>query len=162
MHCPPQTWSDGRLLQFGLKELFKGTRTVEKMPTGLQVVAAAIRDAGGRLLLQQRPVGKHHGGLWEFPGGKVEQGESHHQALIREIAEELAIRLEGDALGLLGHRHQGADDGERALVLFLYNAPQWAGHPCGLEGQRWGWFEPAGAASLPLAPLDRQLLQLLA
>lgn len=132
------------------------------MPTAMQVVAAAIRDGAGRLLLQQRPAGKHHGGLWEFPGGKVEQGEKHPEALIREIEEELALTLDAAALDLLGQAEQGADGGERQLVLFLYNAPNWAGTPCGLEGQEWDWFDLPQAAALPLAPLDRQLLKFLA
>lgn len=134
---------------------------MEEMPTAMQVVAAALRDPAGRMLLQQRPAGKHHAGLWEFPGGKVEQGENHLQALIREIAEELAVVVEGAALDLLGHAAQGADGGQRPLVLFLYNAPLWTGSPSGLEGQAWDWFGPAQAAELALAPLDRQLLQLM-
>lgn len=132
------------------------------MPTAMQVVAAAIRDRAGQVLLQQRPAGKHLGGLWEFPGGKVEQGENHPEALIREIAEELALTLDGAALGLLGQAAQAADGGQRALVLFLYNAPLWEGMPCGLEGQAWDWFHPAQALDLALAPLDRQLIRLLA
>lgn len=135
---------------------------VESVPTVLEVVAAAIRDDAGRLLLQQRPPGKHHAGLWEFPGGKVEQGETHAQALIREIAEELDLVLDPASLALLGQAREAAVSRERQIVLFLYSAPAWSGVACGLEGQAHGWFTPEQAAALPLPPMDRHLLGLLA
>jgi len=135
---------------------------VENVPTVLEVVAAAIRDDAGRLLLQQRPAGKHHAGLWEFPGGKVEHGETHAEALIREIAEELDLVLDPAALGLLGQARAAAVFQERPIVLFLYSAPAWSGVACGMEGQAHGWFTPEQASDLPLPPMDRHLLGLLA
>jgi 8-oxo-dGTP diphosphatase len=121
----------------------------------LPVAALALADQAGRLLLQQRLPGKRHGGLWEFPGGKVESGESPRSALIREIAEELDIGLAPADLvpGLLAE-----EGGDPAIVLFLYTCRQWSGEPSGVEGQAWGWFSRQEAEALPLAPMDRDLL----
>ena len=128
-------------------------------PTWLNVVALALSDSGGRLLLQQRPAGKHHAGLWEFPGGKVESGENPQDALVREIAEELGLRLDPAGLVSAGCAREAGHPG---IVLELYSAHHWAGEPAGLDGQAWGWFNLTQAAALPLAPLDRALLQQLA
>ena len=128
-------------------------------PTWLAVVALALRDPEGRVLLQQRPPGKHHAGLWEFPGGKVEMGENPQDALVREVEEELALGLHPASLRLVGSaRHAGPP----AIVLELYTATRWSGEPEGLEGQAWDWFSLPEAAQLPLAPLDRELLAQLA
>jgi len=115
------------------------------------VVALALHDGQGRVLVQQRPAHKHHGGLWEFPGGKVEQGENPRAALVREVAEELGLTLAADELepALLAD-----DGGERGIVLMLYTAPHRGGLIEGREGQQWGWFSLADAACLPLAPMD--------
>lgn len=129
---------------------------MESKPTWQAVVALALRDSAGRLLLQRRPLHKHHGGLWEFPGGKVESAESPRLALVREIAEELGIELETTALrpALL------ADSGiAEEIVLFLYTCNQWRGDVAALEGQEWGWFTLAEAGKLPLAPMDCDLLR---
>jgi 8-oxo-dGTP diphosphatase len=124
-------------------------------PTWQAVVAVALRDGSGRLLLQQRPLHKHHGGLWEFPGGKVESAESPRLALVREIAEELGIALETTALVPTLLTDDGADQG---IVLFLYSCNRWRGEITAHEGQEWGWFTPVQARELPLAPMDRDLL----
>ena len=129
-----------------------------KNPTWLLVVAAAIHDAEGRLLLQQRAPGKHHELLWEFPGGKVEAEENPRLALAREIAEELAIELPPAAMRPLGFADEPGDEETGGVVLILYDCPGWTGTACGLEGQAFGWFTPAEAAALDLAPMDRQLL----
>lgn len=124
-------------------------------PTWMPVVALALTDAEGRVLLQQRPLGKHHGGLWEFPGGKVQPLEHPREALAREIAEELGLIIDPAQLtpALV------ADEaGQSAVVLILYTASQWQGQPAGLEGQLWGWFAKSDAGNLPLAPMDRDLL----
>ncbi|WP_347304120.1 NUDIX domain-containing protein [Croceibacterium sp. TMG7-5b_MA50] len=115
------------------------------------VVALCLRD-GDRLLLAERPPGKHHGGLWEFPGGKVEPDERPRAALVREIAEELFLRLDAAALIPTGF----AED--QRLLLLLFAASHDGAEVRALEGQRWGWFTRAEAADLPLAPLDRELL----
>ncbi|MXO98797.1 NUDIX domain-containing protein [Altererythrobacter xixiisoli] len=133
---------------------------LQKNPTILLlVVAAAIRRSDGSLLLQQRPAGKRHGGLWEFPGGKVESGEVPMQALQREIVEELAITIDIAALQPAGFAETAAESGHPALLLILYTADSWSGAVTPCEGQAWGWFTPAEAERLALAPMDRALLK---
>jgi 8-oxo-dGTP diphosphatase len=132
---------------------------LERNPTFVPVVAAAIRDHEGRLLLQQGLPHKPHAGLWEFPGGKVENGENPRFALCREIAEELAIELAEDELEPAGFAETAGADGHPTLVLFLYTCLRWGGEPKALEGQGWGWFTPAEALSLPMPAMDRTLLE---
>ena len=122
------------------------------------VVALAARDGEGRLLMQQRPEGKHHAGLWEFPGGKVEAYENPREALIREIREELAIPFDPVDMQPAGFAEGKASDGKTPIVLLLYTTTHFDGEICAQEGQAWGWFTPAEAARLPLAPMDAQLL----
>ena len=132
---------------------------MEDIPTWLPVVALALRDSGGRVLLQQRLPHKHHGGLWEFPGGKVETGENPRVALVREIAEELGIKMETTALApLLLADEAGGEGGGTGVVLLLYTCRDWAGTIAGMDGQAWGWFSLEDAMQLPLAPMDRDLL----
>lgn len=89
------------------------------------VVAAALIAADGRILVQQRPLDKHHGGLWEFPGGKVEPGETPEAALARELAEELGIGVEAADLYPVAFSRGSA--GDRPMVLLLYRAERWEG-----------------------------------
>ena len=132
---------------------------MEKIPTWLLVVAGLIRDGAGRLLLQQALPGKPHGGLWEFPGGKVENEENPRVALAREIAEELGMTLESAAMKPLGVADEAARGSYPAIVLVLYDCPAWQGDPFAREGQAWNWFAPAEAATLPMAAMDRRLLE---
>ena len=127
-------------------------------PTWLAVVGLALFDAHGRVLMAQRPARKHHGGLWEFPGGKVEAGEKPRFSLIREIEEELGIGLDAGQLRPAGFAEEA---GEKHIVLFLYTARHFTGEPEAREGQAWGWFTLTEAAALDLAPMDRALLQAL-
>ena len=131
---------------------------VEKSPTFLPVVAAAIRDAEGRLLLQQCPAHKHHAGLWEFPGGKVESEEIPRLALCREVLEELGLTLDPGALAPAGFAEEPPAGERPGLVLLLYTCRVWRGMPAALEGQSWGWFTLEEAAALDLPPMDRALL----
>jgi 8-oxo-dGTP diphosphatase len=128
-------------------------------PTWMAVVAAAIRDDNGRVLLQERLPGKRHAGLWEFPGGKVETSENPRSALRREVEEELGLRLIEGAMTPAGFAEDEADESCAAVVLFLYDCPGWEGEPKGREGQRWDWFTLADAAALALPPSDRTLLE---
>jgi 8-oxo-dGTP diphosphatase len=128
-------------------------------PTWLQVVAAAITRPDGRLLLQQRPAGKHHAGLWEFPGGKVESGETPALALVREIAEELGIELEPAALEPLAFAESDAVGNAPAIVILLYRAGHWRGNPQALEGGELRWFSVEEARRLAKPPLDVALLE---
>jgi 8-oxo-dGTP diphosphatase len=122
----------------------------------LLVVAAALTDAQGRVLLQRRPEGKALAGLWEFPGGKLETGETPEQALIRELDEELGIAVTpGDvvpvtfATGLAG---------ERPLILLLYAVRCWSGDPAPVEAPELRWVAPADMPALPMPPADVPLV----
>lgn len=125
----------------------------------LTVVAAVIRDRAGRLLLQQALPGKPHGGLWEFPGGKVESDENPRLALCREVAEELGLVLDAAAMAPAGFADGMGEGAAPAIVLFLYDCPTWKGEPQSREGQAWSWFTPDEAAALPLPPIDLALLE---
>ncbi|MFC3099645.1 (deoxy)nucleoside triphosphate pyrophosphohydrolase [Altererythrobacter lauratis] len=132
---------------------------MEDFPTWIPVVALALRDARARVLLQQRLPHKHHAGLWEFPGGKLESAENPRFALVREIAEELGIRIETTKLSPLFLADEAShESGYAGVVLLLYTCREWGGDITGLDGQQWGWFTLDEAAGLPLAPMDRDLL----
>ncbi len=123
---------------------------MKEYPTIIPVVAVALVDDSERVLLQQRSVSRGHAGLWEFPGGKVEAGESLEMALIREIAEELAIAVSADSLVPLSF----ASAPGNAHVVLLYTCRDWAGEPQCLDAAALGWFSAAELAALPLLPLD--------
>jgi 8-oxo-dGTP diphosphatase len=122
------------------------------------VVAAALERADGRILMQRRPPGKAHGGLWEFPGGKVEPGETPRAALVREASEELAITLDPAALAPACFADSAANEGHPAIVILLYTARAWIGEPRAMEGGACGWFTRAEIAALAMPPLDYALL----
>jgi 8-oxo-dGTP diphosphatase len=129
----------------------------------LPVVALALLDPAGRVLMQQRPAGKQHGDLWEFPGGKPESGEGPRAALVREIAEELGIVVDADALFEIAFASQEPIAGQRGIVLLLYGCRSWSGEPQCLEaGARIAWVDPAAMLALPMPPLDIPLAQALA
>ena len=136
---------------------------MEEFPTYLPVVAAILRDANRRMLLQKRPAGKHHAGLWEFPGGKVESGEIAPFALVRELREELAIDVMPADLRPVATAIAPATEGQRATVLFLYTAMQWQGHLQAMEGNEWAWFTATSAQVLAdaklMPPADIELLE---
>lgn len=127
------------------------------------VVAVALVDADGRVLLAQRPEGKALAGLWEFPGGKVEHGESPEAALIRELREELGIDTWQSCLAPLtfaSHAYEGFH-----LLMPLFACRRWQGIPEPREGQRLAWVRPSmmrdypmPAADLPLIPILRDWL----
>jgi 8-oxo-dGTP diphosphatase len=125
----------------------------------LPVVAAALVDADGRVLLQQRPQGKSLAGLWEFPGGKVEPGETPEVALVRELEEELGIAVPHACLAPAAFASAALDD--RHLLLLLYIARKWVGVPRALEAAALKWVRPAAMHLLPMPPADRPLIGLL-
>ena len=123
----------------------------------LHVLAGALRDREGRVLLAERPAGKHLAGLWEFPGGKREPGETPLAALARELDEELGIALvEAAPLIRVPWRY-----GERELLLDAWCVTRWRGEPQSLEGQGLQWRQPMQADPATLAPADRAILQAL-
>ena len=123
---------------------------MQKNPTWIPVVAAALIDDQGRVLLHRRRQGKMHGGLWEFPGGKVEPGESCESALLREIAEELAIELDPAALTPLSFAAEPAGP----IVILLYTCRRWHGQPQCLDGEALSWFAADALSALAMPPLD--------
>jgi 8-oxo-dGTP diphosphatase len=126
------------------------------VPTTL-VVAAVIRDAAGKILLTRRPTGAHMGGLWEFPGGKVEEGESPAAALERELSEELGLSSRvGSPVTFAVHEEPGL----RVLLLF-YDVAAGESAPRPLEGQEIAWVAPGELRSYPTPPADSELVELL-
>lgn len=127
------------------------------------VSAVALVDPDGRVLLARRPEGKAMAGLWEFPGGKVEPGETPEAALIRELREELDIDTEESCLAPLTFASHGYD--EFHLLMPLFVCRKWRGTPRPREGQRLEWARvnrlrdyPMPAADIPLIPMLRDLL----
>lgn len=125
----------------------------------LTVVAAALVDADGRVLLQQRPEGRSMSGLWEFPGGKCESGELFENALIRELAEELAI--ETDAACLAPAAFASEPLGDKQLLLLLYVCRKWRGTPRPIEASALKWVRPNQMYALDMPPADIPLIGLL-
>ncbi|QYJ08530.1 NUDIX domain-containing protein [Qipengyuania flava] len=127
---------------------------MEKIPTWTCVVALALHDGEGRWLMHRRPLHKHHGGLWEFPGGKVESGEKPRDALVREAQEELGLTLKSSSLSEAGFAEETQTQGRAPIVILLYTCP-WNGDPvAALEGGEVGWFTPQEVAALEKPPLD--------
>ena len=129
------------------------------MKSLVPVVALALIGADGRVLMQQRPQGKAHAGLWEFPGGKIEAGETPESALIREIEEELGIGVAGDALIPVTFASDPAlPPAPRAPhLILLYACTRWTGTPQCLDGEALAWVEPENLAALAMPPLDYPL-----
>lgn len=129
----------------------------------LLVVAVALVDPDGRVLLARRPEGKAMAGLWEFPGGKVDPGERPEQALIRELKEELGIDTEASCLAPLSFASHSYDDFH--LLMPLWVCRKWKGIAQPREGQTLKWVRPGNlrdypmpAADLPLIPVLQDLL----
>ncbi len=127
---------------------------METPPTLLTVVALALLDTSDRVLMQRRPEARAHGGLWEFPGGKVEPGEGPAAALVREIAEELAITIEAADLVPLTFAATPDGQGNRPLVLLLYTCRRWDGEPVPEPGAELQWLNAPALPALPMPPLD--------
>ena len=123
------------------------------------VVAVALIDADGRVLVQQRPAGKMFEGLWEFPGGKVEPGETPEDALVRELEEELAISVPCGCLFPATFASAPLDD--RHLVLLLYTCRKWIGVPRALAAAGLKWARPVDLYALEMPPADAPLIGLL-
>ncbi len=133
-----------------------------RAPSGLPrllVVAAALVDLDGRVLLAQRPAGKSLAGLWEFPGGKVKDGETPEAALVRELKEELGIDITESCLApftFASHAYETFH-----LLMPLYLCRVWKGTPTPLEGQALKWVRPLDMRHYPMPPADLPLVAML-
>ena len=135
-----------------------GMTTTSAKPIVL-VAAVALIDTDGRVLLAERPAGKHLAGLWEFPGGKVHPGETPEAALIREMAEELGINTSETCLApftFASHAYP-----EFHLLMPLYVCRKWSGIVVPREGQRLKWVRPQQLADYPMPPADKPLVAML-
>jgi 8-oxo-dGTP diphosphatase len=128
------------------------------MPLELQVAAALVRDEAGRYLITQRRRGSHLAGLWEFPGGKLEAGESPESALRRELTEELSATF---AVGKLVETVRW-EYPDRTVVLHFYDCRVESGVIAPREGQGMEWVEPARLPAYDFPPADRELIARLA
>ena len=128
----------------------------------LLVAAAAIirKDAAGtvRVLLAKRPEGKPLAGLWEYPGGKLEQGESPEECLARELSEELAIEVEAQDLQPITFASHRIDD-EKHLLMPLWRITKFVGEPVGAEGQELAWVEAEALPTYDMPPADVPLIE---
>ena len=123
------------------------------------VVAVALIDRDGRVLLARRPPDKHMAGLWEFPGGKMRDGESPEAALVRELAEEVGLDTAESCLSPLtfaSHRYE-----DFHLLMPLYICRVWKGTPRAREGQVLKWVSPARLRNYPMPPADAPLIPVL-
>ncbi|HPF23462.1 MAG: 8-oxo-dGTP diphosphatase MutT [Hyphomonas sp.] len=123
------------------------------------VVAAALYNDKGEILLAQRPEGKQLAGLWEFPGGKVEPGETPEAALVRELHEELSITVnesELEPITFASHTYA-----EFHLLMPLYRCQAWSGEVCPREGQSIAWVSPGDLFDYPAPPADLPLFGVL-
>jgi 8-oxo-dGTP diphosphatase len=125
-------------------------------PTSTTVVCVALIDTDGRVLLAERPAGKALAGLWEFPGGKLQPGETPEAALIRELHEELGIDVAAACLSPLtfaSHRYPALH-----VVLLLYVCRRWKGLVRAREGQKLTWVRPQRFDDYPMPPADKGLV----
>jgi 8-oxo-dGTP diphosphatase len=125
----------------------------------LLVTAVALIDADGRVLLAQRPTGKSLAGLWEFPGGKVEPGETPEAALIRELHEELGIDTWASCLAPLTFASHSYPDFH--LLMPLFACRRWQGTPQAREGQTLAWVRANALKDYPMPPADIPLIPIL-
>jgi 8-oxo-dGTP diphosphatase len=123
------------------------------------VVAVALVDVDGRVLLAERPEGKSMAGLWEFPGGKVHAGETPEAALIRELKEELDIDVTASCLAPFTFASHGYP--EFHLLMPLYVCRKWHGSVTPREGQRLAWVRPTRLADYAMPPADKPLVAML-
>jgi 8-oxo-dGTP diphosphatase len=123
------------------------------------VAAVALIDVDGRVLLAQRPPGKSMAGLWEFPGGKVEAGETPEAALIRELQEELGIDTQASCLAPLTFASHAYPDFH--LLMPVFACRRWQGTPLSREGQALKWVRARDLRDYPMPPADLPLIPIL-
>jgi 8-oxo-dGTP diphosphatase len=123
----------------------------------LDVVAGALFDAEGRVLIAQRPAGKALAGRWEFPGGKLHEGEAPLDGLVRELREELGVQVHA-AERLVRYAHAYPD---RTVRLDLWSVSTWSGEPQGLDGQAIKWVAPGRLGEEDILEADRPMIEAL-
>jgi len=123
----------------------------------LLVVACALVDDAGRILLARRPEGKALAGLWEFPGGKLDPGENPERGLVRELAEELGIEVDPGALEPFAFASHAYEDFDLLMPLWL--ARRWAGAVASREGQALAWVPVGDLHTFPMPPADIPLVR---
>ena len=126
--------------------------------TDLHVVAGALFDATGRVLIAQRPAGKALAGRWEFPGGKLQADEDPYAGLVRELREELDVEVHA-AARLIRYPHAYP---ERTVWLDMWIVTNWSGEPRGLDGQALKWVEPARLDEEDILEADQPIVAALA
>lgn len=130
---------------------------IDVKPVNITLVSAlALVDFDGRVLLAKRPEDKKFGGLWEFPGGKIEAGETPEQALRREIKEELGIEIETSCISPLSFVSHSNDAFH--LLMLLYICRKWEGQPRPIASQSLAWVRPLDMKAWPMPPADQPLV----
>jgi 8-oxo-dGTP diphosphatase len=124
----------------------------------IEVVAGALFDGAGRVLIAQRPAGKALAGRWEFPGGKLHDGESPYEALVRELREELGVEVLA-AARLMRYPHEYP---ARVVWLDMWTVSSWRGEPRGLDGQALKWVDPARLREEDILEADQPIVMALA
>ena len=117
------------------------------------VVACALINEYGKVLINERPVGKDYAGYWEFPGGKVDEGETPEEAIIRELKEEINIDVTGSCLAPLSFTEKQYDN--YYVVVLLYVCRRWNGHIMPMEEQELAWVSPKEIDNFNLLPADK-------
>ncbi len=125
----------------------------------LVIPAVALVDSDGRILLAKRPKNKPMAGLWEFPGGKIEEGETPEQALIREIGEELGINTKQSCLAPVSFASHAYDAFH--LLLLLYICRRWQGSPQPREGGELAWVKPTQLRQFDMPPANKEFISVL-
>lgn len=148
---------DFTISQLIAKKSFRLGAGVKNFPTMIPVVAIALIDASGRVLLQRRRADRAHGGLWEFPGGKVEPAETAESALIREVEEELGIAVASEHLAPLTF----ASVPDQQHVVLLYTCRCWTGEPVNHDAELLAWVKPKEFGNYAMPPLDVPLAKAL-
>ena len=117
------------------------------------VVACALINEYGKVLINERPMGKDYAGYWEFPGGKVDEGETPEEAIIRELKEEINIDVTGSCLAPLSFTEKQYDN--YYVVVLLYVCRRWNGHIIPMEEQELAWVNPKEINNFNLLPADK-------
>jgi 8-oxo-dGTP diphosphatase len=127
--------------------------------SAMLIVAVTLIDSDGRILLAQRPEGKQFSGYWEFPGGKIEAGETPEAALVRELDEELGVDTKDSCLAPLGFASH--HDETSQIILLLYVCRKWSGRPYPKEGGTLRWITPARLRDFEMPPANSQLISVI-